>query len=51
MVPAAGTIECLIVPIAVRRGRYTIKSLVAAEAQLEAFETYLLTSKKSARRS
>jgi DNA-binding MurR/RpiR family transcriptional regulator len=51
MTPAFAAIECLTALVAARRGSQTIKSLAASEAQLEAFDTYVLPSKKSAKRS
>lgn len=51
MAPAFAAIECLTALVAARRGAETIKSLAASEAQLEAFDTYVVTTKKRAKRS
>jgi DNA-binding MurR/RpiR family transcriptional regulator len=49
--PALAAVECLTALVAARRGSETIKSLAASEAQLEAFDTYVMTTKKRTRRS
>jgi len=51
MAPAFAAIECLTALVAARRGSETLKSLAASEAQLEAFDTYVMTTKKRAKRS
>jgi DNA-binding MurR/RpiR family transcriptional regulator len=51
MAPAFAAIECLTALVAARRGAQTVKSLASSEEQLEAFDTYVLTSKKRAKRS
>ena len=51
MSPAFAAIECLTALVAARRGAETIKSLAASEEQLEAFDTYVLTTKKRTKRS
>ena len=51
MAPAFAAIECLTALVAARRGAQTIKSLAASEAQLEAFDTYVLPARKRAKRS
>ena len=49
--PALAAVECLTALVAARRGSETIKSLAASEAQLEAFDTYVMTTKKRTKRS
>jgi len=51
MAPAFAAIECLTALVAARRGTQAIKSLAASEEQLDAFETYVLTTKKRTKRS
>jgi len=51
MAPAFAAIECLTALVAARRGSETLKALAASEAQLEAFDTYVLTTRKRAKRS
>jgi DNA-binding MurR/RpiR family transcriptional regulator len=51
MAPAFAAIECLTALVAARRGSETLKSLAASEAQLEAFDTYVMTTKKRTKRS
>jgi DNA-binding MurR/RpiR family transcriptional regulator len=51
MAPAFAAVECLTALVAARRGAQTIKSLAASEQQLEAFDTYVITTKKRARKS
>jgi DNA-binding MurR/RpiR family transcriptional regulator len=51
MAPAFAAIECLTALVAARRGSQTIQSLAASEEQLEAFDTYVLTTKKRRKRS
>lgn len=51
MAPAFAAIECLTALVAARRGTETVKSLAASEAQLDAFDTYVLTTKKRTKRS
>jgi DNA-binding MurR/RpiR family transcriptional regulator len=51
MAPAFAVIECLTALVAARRGAQTIKSLAASEQQLEAFDTYVMTTKKRAKKS
>jgi DNA-binding MurR/RpiR family transcriptional regulator len=51
MAPAFAAIECLTALVAARRGAQTIKSLAASEQQLEAFDTYVMTTKKRAKKS
>jgi DNA-binding MurR/RpiR family transcriptional regulator len=51
MAPAFAAIECLTALVAARRGAQAIKSLAASEAQLEAFDTYVLAAKKRLKRS
>jgi DNA-binding MurR/RpiR family transcriptional regulator len=50
MAPAFAAIECLTALVAARRGSETLKSLAASEAQLEAFDTYVMTTKKRTKR-
>jgi DNA-binding MurR/RpiR family transcriptional regulator len=50
MAPAFAAIECLTALVAARRGKQTIQSLAASEAQLEAFDTYVLTTKKRSKK-
>jgi len=51
MAPAFAAIECLTALVAARRGSETLKSLAASEAQLEAFDTYVMTTRKRTKRS
>jgi DNA-binding MurR/RpiR family transcriptional regulator len=51
MAPAFAAVECLTALVAARRGAQTIKSLAASEQQLESFDTYVITTKKRARKS
>ena len=51
MSPAFAAIECLTALVAARSGAETIKSLAANEEQLQAFDTYVLTTKKRTKRS
>jgi DNA-binding MurR/RpiR family transcriptional regulator len=51
MAPAFAAIECLTALVAARRGTQTLKSLAASEEQLEAFDTYVLTTRKRTKRS
>lgn len=51
MTPAFAAIECLTALVAARRGTQTIKSLAASEEQLEAFDTYVLATRKRTKRS
>jgi DNA-binding MurR/RpiR family transcriptional regulator len=51
MAPAFAAIECLTALVAARRGSQTVKSLAASEQQLEAFDTYVMTTKKRAKKS
>jgi DNA-binding MurR/RpiR family transcriptional regulator len=51
MAPAFAAVECLTALVAARRGAQTIKSLAASEQQLEAFDTYVITTKKRAKKS
>jgi hypothetical protein len=51
MAPAFAAIECLTALVAARRGSQTIQSLAASEEQLEAFDTYVMTTKKRRKRS
>jgi hypothetical protein len=47
MSPAFAAIECLTALVAARRGAETIKSLATSEEQLQAFDTYVLTTKRA----
>lgn len=51
MVPAFAAIECLTALVAAHRGAQAIESLAASEAQLEAFDTYVLAARKRPKRS
>jgi len=46
MAPAFAAIECLTALVAARRGKETLKSLASSEQQLEAFDTYVLATRK-----
>jgi DNA-binding MurR/RpiR family transcriptional regulator len=47
MAPAFAAIECLAALVAARRGSETLKSLARSEAQLAAFDTYVLPQRKA----
>jgi len=46
MAPAFAAVECLAALVAARRGSDTLKSLARSEAQLAAFDTYVLPHRK-----
>jgi DNA-binding MurR/RpiR family transcriptional regulator len=46
MAPAFAAIECLAALVAARRGSETLKALARSEAQLAAFDTYVLPQRK-----
>lgn len=46
MAPAFAAIECLTALVAARRGKETLKSLASSQEQLEAFDTYILPTKR-----
>lgn len=50
MTPAFAAVECLAALVAARRGTDTLKSLARSEAQLAAFDTYVLPPKRTASR-
>ncbi|MGI8525383.1 MAG: MurR/RpiR family transcriptional regulator, partial [Pseudolabrys sp.] len=51
MTPAFAAVECLAALVAARRGSDTLKSLARSEAQLSAFDTYVLAPKRATTRS
>ncbi len=51
MAPAFAAVECLAALVAARRGSDTLKALARSEAQLAAFDTYVLPSKTSSVKS
>jgi hypothetical protein len=46
MAPAFATVECLCALVAARKGEETLTALAASEAQLAAFDTYVLPGRK-----
>jgi hypothetical protein len=51
MIVAEAAAECLAARVAARQGSDTLKSLARSEAQLAAFDTYVLPRGKSSGRS
>ncbi|MBO0757736.1 MAG: SIS domain-containing protein, partial [Bradyrhizobiaceae bacterium] len=51
MTPAFAAVECLAALVAARQGPQTLKSLAHSEAQLSAFDTYVLSHRKAPVRS
>ena len=51
MIVAEAAAECLAARVAARQGSDTLKSLARSEAQLAAFDTYVLPSRKGSGRS
>lgn len=51
MTPAFATVECLAALVAARQGPQTLKSLTHSEAQLSAFDTYVLPHRKASAHS
>jgi DNA-binding MurR/RpiR family transcriptional regulator len=51
MAPAFAAVECLAALVAARQGSKTLKSLARSEAQLSAFDTYVLPRRKGSVRS
>jgi DNA-binding MurR/RpiR family transcriptional regulator len=51
MAPAFAAVECLAALVAARRGSGTLKALARSEEQLDAFDTYLLPSRKKPARA
>ncbi|KAB2848487.1 MAG: MurR/RpiR family transcriptional regulator, partial [Hyphomicrobiaceae bacterium] len=51
MVPALAAIECLAALVAARASEKTLKMLSASEAQLAAFDTYIVSRQKKSGRS
>jgi len=51
MSPAFASVECLAALVAARQGSQTLKSLARSEAQLSAFDTYVLPHRKASLQS
>ena len=51
MTPAFAAVECLAALVAARQGSDTLKSLARSEAQLAAFDTYVLPRRRGSGRS
>jgi DNA-binding MurR/RpiR family transcriptional regulator len=51
MAAAFAAVECLAALVAARQGSETLKSLARSEAQIAAFDTYVLPQRKASRRS